>query len=405
MVRAGNLGLILRAVRRHAPCSRAEVAAATGLTKSTVSSIVAELVDRGLLREAGAAAEGRVGRPGVMLEMDDSSIAAIGLEVNVDYLTIVALDLVEQELFSRHADFDARSAGPEGSVRQMAALLARSLTDPLLAERTVLGIGIAVPGLIDPVTGIVRYAPNLRWRDFRLGELLSAALAEHGLDDVPVFVDNDANLGVVAEHRCGHLAGTPGLIYITGEVGIGAGVLVDGVPLRGSSGYGGEIGHMPVTRGGPRCGCGRQGCLEALAGIAAILRRATPDLLPDGSLPGDAVARAVRVAAERAEAGDAHVLRVLRESGEWLGHGLAILVNLLDPRAVVLGGYFVQLAPWLLPACEAVLRDHIVAPRQDADLVQTSVLGLSAAARGAAATLVNDLDQGRIPVPGRRPSS
>jgi predicted NBD/HSP70 family sugar kinase len=402
-VRTSNLGLLLRAVRRRAPCSRAEVAAATGLTKSTVSSLVGELIDRGLLREAGAAAgERRVGRPGVMLEVDDRSIAAIGLEVNVDYLTIVALDLVERELFSRHADFDARAAGPGASVHRMAALLAEALADPLLAERTVLGVGIAVPGLVDAATGTVTHAPNLRWHDVALRGPVAAALARQGLGAVPVAVDNDAGLGAVAEHRGGHLAGTPDLVYVTGEVGIGAGVLVGGVPLRGARGYGGEIGHMPVDRGGPRCGCGRRGCLEARAGIAAILRGTVPDLLPDGPLAGAAIARAVRATAERAASGDARARGALAEAGEWLGRAAAVLANLLDPSAIVLGGYFVPLAPWLLPACEAAVAAHTIAPPRGGALVHASTLGLRAAARGGAASLVDALDRGRLPLPPRR---
>ncbi|MFC4562514.1 ROK family protein [Nocardiopsis mangrovi] len=399
-VRNGNLALILRRVRRSAPCSRADVAAATGLTKSTVSSIVGELIERGLLRETGAASgERRVGRPGVMLEVDPRSVAAIGLEVNVDYLTVVAVDLVERELFARHADFDAAGAGPETGVRRLADLIASACADPLLAGRVVVGAGIAVPGLVDAASGTVTRAPNLRWRDLPLRGLLAAELDRRGRTGVPVAVDNDANLAVVAEYRGGHLAGTPGLVYITGEVGIGAGVLVDGRPLRGTRGYGGEIGHMPLTRGGPLCGCGRRGCLEALAGIAAILRRTAPGLLPGGSPGGAAIARAVRETADRAGAGDAEVLTVLADAGDWLGRGAAVLANLLDPRAVILGGYFVPLAPWLLPACEAALTTHVLAPPQVEPLMHTSTLGLNAAARGAAAALLADLDRGRLPFP------
>ncbi len=398
-VRTNNLATVLRTVRRLGPCSRAQVAFDAGLTKSTVSSLVAELIEHRLLRESGADAAGKIGRPGLMLEIDADSAAALGLEVNVDYLTLVAVNLAGRELFSAHVDFDARAAGPEASVVRMAELVTGALADPLLDGRGILGVGVAVPGLVDAITGAVRNAPNLRWRDVRLAPALADQVARSQPSPVPVFVDNDATLAVLGEHRDGHLAGTPDLVYITGEVGIGAGVLANGTPLRGAFGYGGEIGHVSLLSGGPACVCGRHGCLEALAGIEAILRRTAPDLLCDSPVSGAALARAVEATVQRARAGNTNVREVLAQAGAWLGRGAAILVNLLDPRAVILGGYFVPLAPWLVPAATAELGVSIIAPTEAGERVHLSQLGLRAAARGGAATLIQALDEGRIVIP------
>ncbi|MFC7326665.1 ROK family transcriptional regulator [Marinactinospora rubrisoli] len=442
-MRESNLGLVLRAVRENAPCSRADVAAVTGLTKATVSSLVADLMAHGLVRETGAAPERRVGRPGVMLALDGRRIAAVGLEVNVDYLTVVAVDLMERELLSRQVPFDAGAAGDssrsaaarddsrsaaaraeprsaaarpdprsaaarpdprsaaaraEPATERLAALVRETLADPLLSGRTVLGISVAVPGLVDSPAGVVTDAPNLRWSGFPLRDRLRALLDAAGLGALPLLVDNDANLGAVAEYRSGHLAHTPDLVYLTGEVGIGAGVLVNGRPLRGSRGFGGEIGHIPLARR-PRCGCGRYGCLEALAGVQAIVRRTVPDLVPAGPVTGSLVATAVAATVERARAGDADVLHALSRAGGWLGRGVATVVNLLNPRAVLLGGYFVPLAPWLLPPCTAELDAHVIAPDRGGCQVAASTLGLTAAARGGAAALVDALDTGRLPLP------
>ncbi|GAA3723948.1 putative NBD/HSP70 family sugar kinase [Spinactinospora alkalitolerans] len=402
-VRETNLGAVLRAVREAAPCSRADVAATTGLTKATVSSIVGDLIAHGLVREVGAASERRVGRPGVMLTLDGRGITAVGLEVNVDYITVVAVDLVEQELLSRHEPFAAGAAGPEACARELVDLLRRTLADPVLAGRTVLGAGVAVPGLIDAPRGTVANAPNLRWRDFPLRARMLELMEEAGLPEMPVLVDNDANLGAVAEYRGGHRAHTCDLVYITGEVGIGAGVLLDGRLLRGSTGYGGEIGHIPLRRGGPLCGCGRRGCLEAVAGIDAILRRTVPDLAPTAPVSGTHLAAAVAATVERADAGDVGVLRALERAGSWLGRGAATLVNLINPQAIILGGYFVPLAPWLLPPCTAAVDAHVLAPERGGCRLEVSTLGLSAAARGGAAALVDALDTGRLPLPPRRP--
>src|SRR5699024_7794252 len=148
-VREANLGLVLRTVRELAPCSRAAVASATGLNKTTVSSLVADLMARGLVRETGLSSRQRVGRPGVLLSLDDTSLAAIGLEVNVDYLALVAVDLLDRELLNVHIPFDARAAGAQASVQQIATALRELALDPVLAERRIIGVGVAIPGLID----------------------------------------------------------------------------------------------------------------------------------------------------------------------------------------------------------------------------------------------------------------
>jgi|SRR5690625_1153217 len=401
-VRETNLGVVLRAVRTHAPCSRAAVAAATGLNKTTVSSLVADLIARGLLRETGESDERRVGRPGVMLALDDLTIAAIGVEVNVDYLSVVAVDLLERDLVTRHVTFDARSAGPDASAARIATAVHEVVADPALRRRSVIGLSVAVPGLVDSPAGVVTRAPNLAWRGTPLRSLLKELMGADGPATMPILVDNDANLGAVAEYRGGHLARTGDLVYITGEVGIGAGVLMNGELLRGSAGFAGEIGHVRMVEDGPACGCGRRGCLEALAGIEAILRTALPDRFPAGDLARADLGDLVMTAVERATAEDAAAVDALHTAGAWLGRGAAMLVNLVNPAAVVLGGYFVPLAPWLLPSCRPALRELAFAPDAGGCVVETSVLGLTAAARGGAVAMVDAMESGRLPLPPPR---
>ncbi|MDT0328174.1 ROK family transcriptional regulator [Nocardiopsis lambiniae] len=391
-VREANLGVVLRTVRESAPCSRAAVAAATGLNKTTVSSLVADLMARGLIRETGETAQNGVGRPGVLLALDDSSVAALGLEVNVDYLSVVAVDLVQRELTSRHMPFDARAAGPDESARHIVAALREVMADPSVRGRTVVGAGIAVPGLVDAPTGTVRRAPNLGWSDFPLG-------ARTDVLGFPVRVDNDANLGAIAEYRVGSFAGTPDLVYVTGEVGIGAGVLTGGSLLRGAGGFAGELGHLTLGPDGPECSCGRRGCLEASAGIGAILRDAVPDLAPERPLPGADVAALVDATVGRAAAGNGTAVSALERAGTRLGQGLAALVNLVDPGLVLLGGYFVPMGPWLLPSCRTALASGVFAPNTGGCRVEPSSLGLSAAARGGAAGVIHALDSGALPLP------
>ncbi|MFC7763840.1 ROK family protein [Catellatospora bangladeshensis] len=389
-VRATNLAVVLRYVRGHAPCSRAEIAAATGLNKATVSSLVADLIDRRLLRETGLT-EHRIGRPATMLVLDGSPYAAIGIEVNADYLTAVAIDLAGQQVLSWRRSFAGLASSPAQAATAIAALGRRAVNRVLKEERRVLGLTIGVPGLVDP-DGVVIMAPNLGWHDVNLRDIVNRALGEPGF---PVAVDNDANLAVLAESRYGEFAGAQNLVYLTGEVGIGAGIISDGRPLRGHRGFPGEIGHLTVDPQGPPCGCGRRGCLEAIAGISAIIARVLPEVAGDGDITD--LQPEVDEVVRRARGNDPAALRALDEVGRALGIGVAILANLLDPEVVVLGGYFVPLAPWLLPAVEAELRDRRIGPEQGGARVSASILDHGAAATGGAATVLDHVDAGRLP--------
>lgn len=404
-IRAANLGQVLATVRQNAPVSRAEIATTVDLTRATVSSLVTELISHGLVREEGTASSHKVGRPGQMLWLDERHVTALGVEINVDHTTLVAVDLLGTELLYTHIPFDARAAGARGAQAHLAEVIAAALNEPSMATRRLLGVGVAVPALVD-TAGTVRHAPNLGWRDIALGsELVQESDIAERLRAVPILVHNDASLAVVAEHHIGHLVGTANLVYLTGEVGIGAGILNGGQLLRGAHGFAGELGHLALAPSGPRCGCGRTGCLEALAGIEAILRRALPERAPEMTpLAGTELAAAVAETVRRAELGDLGVRAVLQEAGTWLGRGAAHVCNLLDPTAIVLGGYFVPLGPWLLPAANAELQTGAIAsPHQNTQL-HLSTLGLSAAARGGAAVPLQSLERGQLPLLARGPT-
>ncbi|GAA1276162.1 ROK family protein [Sphaerisporangium rubeum] len=388
-VRATNLAVVLRFVRQNAPCSRADIAASTGLNKATVSSLVADLIDRRLLRETGLS-ENRVGRPATMLTLDGSPYAAIGLEANVDYITAVAVDLAGTELLSWRRTFPGAAATSGQAVAAIAALARRVLNRMDKEARQVLGLTVAVPGLVD-VSGTVRIAPNLGWRDVDLAGDLTKALRDPGF---PVLVDNDANLAALAEHRFGPHGGVGDIVYLTGEIGVGAGVIMDGRLRRGGLGFAGEVGHIPIDPGGPECRCGRRGCLEALAGLGAVLRHTAPDATLAELEPE--VEEIVRLA----RAGDPAVLAILDQAGRALGKGVAVLANVLNPQVVVLGGYYVALTPWVLPAAREELSRLSFAPEAGGTELVASTLGYGAAALGAAARLLDSIDSGRLPATG-----
>lgn len=387
-VRATNLMVVLRHVRAHQPCSRADIAAATGLTKATVSSLVADLIDRRLLRETGLTVN-RIGRPATMLVLDGAAYAAIGLEVGADHLSAVSIDLAGERLLSWRRSFAGPSATPGRAISAIAALAHRAATRVAAQGRQVLGLTVGVPGLVD-ADGCVRLAPSLGWRDVDLRGELTRALRRPPYE---VAVENDANLCALAEQRYGVEPGVSDLVFLTGQHDIGAGVIADGRLLRGHRGFGGELGHVQLDPGGPPCRCGRRGCFEAVAGVAAIIRRVVPDAEADGPLIDFApeIDRVAMLARQQ----DPAALAALRQAGTHIGHALSLVAHLADPRVAVLGGYFAPLAPWLLPPAEAELTARATGP--GGCRLAVSALHDPAAAVGGAARSLDAVDAGRLP--------
>ncbi|MGW4467283.1 ROK family protein [Micromonospora sp. NPDC004704] len=385
-LRRANLSRTLGHLRIHGPRSRAAIAAGTGLHKATVSSLVDELLARRLVRETGLEYSGAAGRPGRAVALDGAGVGALGVAINVDYLGVHGTDLAGRPLVERRIPFDATRGGPDRCVAALTEVTRDALRDLEHLGATPVGVTVAVPGLVDVGRGTVVLAPNLDWHDLPLAARLTAALPT----GLRVVVDNDANLAALAEHTYGVAAGSRDLVYLTGEVGVGGGVISDGRLLRGNDGFSGEVGHLPVDPGGRRCGCGRTGCWETKVGLAELVRAITPDRaygLDPGPLrvPEERVAELHR----RLVADDPVALSAVAEVGRWLGLGGAILVNLVNPRVLVLGGYFATLADWLIPAARAELdRLAVAGPAAHCRFV-ASDLGFTAAARGAAGVVVD----------------
>ncbi|MFE2585574.1 ROK family protein [Streptomyces sp. NPDC059378] len=365
-MRRRNLARVMHTVGAEGPLSRASVASRIGLTRAAVSTLVDERIRSGLLEERGPERPGRVGRPGSALAVSGRGPTGIGAEVGVDHLAVCAVDLRGEVRARavRHGTNRGRAPGPV--LEELGSLLRLVVAD---AEREGLwpaGLAIAVPGLVAPDARTVVRAPNLGWHDLDLGAWLPAGL--------PLTVDNEANFGGLAELWLGE--GTPrDFLHVSAEIGIGAAVVVDGRLLRGTRGFAGELGHVPVRPDGPECACGGRGCLEQYAGEEAVLRAA-------GLEPGE---DRVGLLAGRAAAGDEAVRQALRDAGTAFGIALTGAVNLLDPESVVLGGALSGLAPWLLPSLREELARRTAGP---ACAVSVSRLGPEGPLLGAAHSVV-----------------
>jgi predicted NBD/HSP70 family sugar kinase len=379
-IRRFNLGLVMRLIAEEGSRSRTTLALETGLNKSTVSSLVAELIDAGLLRDAPQdEPPGTVGRPPQSVELDPDGPFVLGLEINVDYLAVWATDLAGVVAHRSFVANDNRAGKPEEAIGQLAKLATQALAQPFAESRQCLAATVAVPGLVDE-SGALAVAPNLGWTDIPVAALLTEALEHPPFD---VRVENEANLGAVAELVDGAGRGLRDFVYVSGEIGIGAGVVLRGELFRGASGFAGEFGHLTIDPYGPPCGCGGRGCLERLVGQDALLRLAGWDarMRCAGSRPE----WPGTMLADSAREGHAKTLEALSQVGHTLGIAIASLANLLDPEAVLLGGYFAPLTDWLRDPIEGELETRALAGRRMRCRVLSAELGGEAAVRGAVA--------------------
>ncbi|MFF0400436.1 ROK family protein [Streptomyces sp. NPDC005248] len=385
-VRRSNLSLVLRAVRDEGDreATRAGVAARVGLTRAAVSSLVEQLLDSGFLTESGKTFSGQAGRPGTALKVARTGPAGLGVEVNIDYVSVCVVDLAGTGRVRLTEHLDNRGAPPAEVLARAAGIAARTLESAAEQELFPVGVALALPGLVSG--GAVRQAPNLGWNQVPAEELFAASLAalRPGRPELPVSSENEANLAALAELWFGGLDEVRSFLYLTGEIGVGGALVIDGELLRGAHGFAGEIGHVVVDADGPECRCGSRGCLEQYAGQSALLRAAGIEETGRGS----GVAELER----RSRAGDERAVAAVAEAGRMLGRVLSGAVNLLDPDAVVLGGIYRGLMPWLSAPADEELTGRVVSglwSRSCGRLRASSVAG--DAARGAAALVMQDV--------------
>ncbi|WNI19751.1 ROK family transcriptional regulator [Actinacidiphila sp. ITFR-21] len=354
----------MKALAAGEKVTRAAVAAEVGLTRATVSTLVDELLAAGLLEERGAQRPGTVGRPGTALALSAKGPAGIGAEIGVDHLAACVVDLRGTVRSRAEAPAANRDRPAPAVLAELAELTARVAKEAGNAGLRPVATTVAVPGLVGHDRGTVLRAPNLGWEDVQV----AAALGER------TVVENEANLGALAELWLGGHERLADFVHVSAEIGIGAALVVEGRLFRGARGFAGELGHVPVRPDGPRCSCGANGCLETYAGEEALLRAA-----------GVAAARGGPAQLRRAAAAGAPAaLRALAEAGAALGIALSGAVNLLDPQAVVVGGPLADLAPWLLPGVRRELAARVTDRQWRPEDLVVSTLGRDGVLRGAA---------------------
>jgi len=369
---------VLEVVRERGQVSRADISRQTGLARSTVSSLVGELQRDGLVveRETAVAAQG--GRPPVMLALDPGAGAVVGLHVDHGALHVAVADLGHTILAERTAELDVDHHADEG-LAAAAALVDEVLTEAGVERDRVLGAGAGIAGPIDAATGTVGNSTILPgWVGIDVAGELERRLG------LPVHVDNDANLGALAESLLGAGRDASEIVYLMLSSGIGAGLILGGRLYRGAGGTAGEIGHVLVDEQGPMCRCGNRGCLETYAGAGALL-----DLLRRSHGEDLTVERMIALARD----GDLACRRVLADAGRTVGIAVAALCNQFNPELVVAGGNLAAAGDLLLdPMREALRRYAIPAAAGDARIVR-GALGDRAELLGALVLVVGESER------------
>lgn len=374
--------MLVREIRNLDTVSRAELSRLTGLSASTVSARVRDLLQAELVEE-GAFGPSTGGRPPKLLRLDRSRIHLMGVEMGASHISVVRHDLHGTLIESCDRSHDVQN-DPMGTLQQVLELCRRAMPTADSGTR-IAGVGVAMPCPIDPAHPD-QLSPRIlpAWKDARPATWLQEQL------DVPVFMENDATCGALAEQWWGAGSEFDTFAFIKLGTGVGSGLVLGGRVYRGAGGVSGEIGHTAVVQGGRYCRCGLQGCLEAHVGSGALVRQAEDGLAagaPSSLQPGldlDALLAA-------AEADDRLARRTLERAGSLLGVAIANLVNLVNPGRVVLGGRVTTAGDVLFEPIRSTMVDRALWDAVAEVEVVPSELGRTAIATGAATVVLDNI--------------
>lgn len=390
-VRETNLSQVLRLIHNQSPLSRAQLAAITGLNKSTVSSLVDELIEQGLVHETGSNTGG-TGRPATLLEINPQAGSVVGVELGVDFVSVAVTDILGNILWRRREDADPAS-NQEKMISQTLEIVKDAISAGKRKGYKFIGLGLTTPGTVDTNKGTLIFAPNLHWHNVPFVKIFSESTK------LKVFIENDANAAAIAEHLFGTTRQCQDFIFVFAGVGIGGGLFLNGKLYRGKNGYAGEIGHSPIMAEPSQnvCHCGNRGCWETYANQYSIIQRVQarlevkrssiiPKLMAEQNLP-----LGIPLIKQAADASDREALDSFREAGRAMGQGLAGLINIFNPEKIVIGGPLSIAGEYMLPAIKETVGQHAMPGIEPRAEISLSPFGPDASLIGAVAIVVDDL--------------
>jgi len=378
-LKAYNEAGILDLIRMGKAISRADLSKATGLSPTAAGAIVSSLIEKGYIHEVGTG-ESKGGRKPVLLELKPDSYYSIGLDVDVDGISSVLIDITGKTLYKGASKLT--SIAPEDVISAAENCVRQIIKEFSIQPSRLLGVGVSVPGMVDPSTYRVVLAPNLGWEDIDLVSMLEEKLK------LPIYIENEAMASAICENWLGACQSANNFVCVNIKSGIGAGIFTGGKLYRGTSGSAGEVGHIVVDENGPRCGCGNYGCLETIASTSGIVNKARRmvrqgvvsslnEIADVDQIGFDEIVQAARNDDEMAKG-------LLNDAARYLGIALSSLVNTLNPSRIVLGKDFAKYGDLVMPTLRSIVDGKALKrPAQNVEII-ISEIGESSSTLGAA---------------------
>ncbi len=391
LIKQINRNIVLNLIKSQGPLSRTDIARLSGLSLATVSGLTGELLAQDFVRETGAA-ESTGGRRAVLLQLHARAGFVVGLKLTEQTIISALTDLEANVLYGRVTPIhDADRV--EVALAALITAVEETLRESQVPREKVMGIGLGLAGVIDSPTGVCRYSPFLAWRDVQLAAPIEAHFG------LPVYIENDVNTLTIAEQWFGAGHGTDHFLVVTIGRGIGLGIVLNGQFYAGAGGGAGEFGHIVLEPTGPRCSCGNRGCLEALAADPAVVRATEAAVRAAGAGAGGGLgARLARTGylqmediVQAANAGDPLALEQLDRAGQYLGRGIAQLVNVLSPELIILAGEGIQAGEVRLRPVREALQHYALDSLFQKLRLAVEPSGDETWARGAACVVLGEL--------------
>ena len=384
LIRAINRSHVLNTIKTYGPIGRADIARQTGLSPATVTSISAKLISQDLVLEKSAG-DSSGGRPPILLVINPKGGYVVGIKLTETHAVCALTDL--EAMIIAKSSMQLSGHEPVQVVEDLARMVLSFIREQKIAKKQLLGVGVGLAGIIDAEDGILRQSPIYGWDNVPLRDMLQSKL------HIPVYIENDVNTLTLTERWFGHGQGVDNFLTVTVGRGVGLGIVTNGQFYRGQNGGAGEFGHITINPQGPLCACGKHGCLEAYVGDPGLIRSAQ-EAAAQGEL--SATVQNLDELLELAQAGNVAAIRIFEQAGRILGLGIANLVNLFNPKKIIISGEGTREGDFLFIPMKESIQQNTMPGLFDPNTVQIAPWGDDAWARGAAGLVLREVFESPI---------
>jgi N-acetylglucosamine repressor len=384
LIRAINRSHVLNAIKSYGPIGRAEIARRTKLSPATVTSISAKLISQNLVLEKSAG-DSSGGRPPILLVINPKGGYVIGIKLTETHAVCALTDL--EALIIAKSSLPLSGHDPVQVANDLAQMVLSFIRDQKISKKQLLGVGVGLAGIVDAERGILRQSPIYGWDNVPLRDMLQSKL------HIPVYIENDVNTLTLTERWFGHGQGVDNFLTVTVGRGVGLGIVANGQFYRGQTGGAGEFGHTTINPEGPLCACGKRGCLESYVGDPGLIRSAQ-EAAARGEL--SAPVQTLDDLLSLAQTGDSGALQIFDRAGRILGIGIANLINLFNPKKIIISGEGTREGDFLFNPMRESIEQNTMPGLFDPNTVIIAPWGDDAWARGAAGLVLREVFESPI---------